>query len=207
MVDLVGVVVKSFLIHQSCLWLATEIAGHPSHVNSENVQNLQPPLSDKPYSGQLILDLSPAAFVFFGFCWVMARPCFPANIWKNVIHEKMKCSFLQQEFFVVFAFYQKGLSIALPCLLVNLNKSMGLRLEFAIRNMRLCCTLAHCSTSTSVKTNRPIGHPQKKHWTCGPKMTKFILKKMVTFQKCHDLTWHLYVFFQVQSVQFLLLTS
>ena len=106
----------------------------------------------------------------------MARPCFPANIWKNVIHEKMKFSFLQQEFFVVFAFYQKGLSIALPCLLVNLNKSMGLRLEFAIRNMRLCCTLAHCSTSTSVKTNRPIGHPQKKHWTCGPKMTTFILK-------------------------------
>ena len=68
------------------------------------------------------------------------------------------------------------MSMALPCLLVNLNKSMGLRLEFAIRNMRLCCTLAHCSTSTSVKTNRPIGHPQKKHWTCGPKMTTFILK-------------------------------
>ena len=117
----------------------------------------------------------------------MARPCFPANIWKNVIHEKMKFSFLQQEFFVVFAFYQKGLSIALPCLLVNLNKSMGLRLEFAIRNMRLCCTLAHCSTSTSVKTNRPIGHLQKKHWTCGPKMTKFILKKWSLFKSA--MTW------------------
>ena len=94
----------------------------------------------------------------------------------------MKFSFSNKNSLSFLHFIRK--SIALPCLLlVNLNKSMGLRLEFAIRNMRLCCTLAHCSTSTSVKTNRPIGHPQKKPLNLRPQNNKVYFKKNGHFSK------------------------